>query len=331
MLHIIMLNYSKDALSQYNQENNLIHLLTLQGVSADDLTAFMNQAQSFLDQAKENHTQFDLLKNKTVANLFFEPSTRTRTSFELAAKRLGATVVNLDIQTSSTTKGESLRDTVLNLKAMGCDIFIVRHQSDGAAYFVAEQLDSSATVINAGDGQHAHPSQALLDMLTIRQYKSSFKNLSVAIVGDIVHSRVARSQLLALRALGVSDIRIIAPSALLPSNIQDFGVTVFDDMETGLADIDVVMMLRLQKERMKHALIPNEQDYFQQYGLTAQKLAYAKSNAIVMHPGPINREVEIASEVADGSQSVILEQVTNGVAMRMAILSLLTQNTDVRD
>lgn len=319
---MIMFNYSKDALLQYNQEGQLTHLLTTQGLSADCLISLMDKAQSFLDKAKNGHTQFELLKNKTVVNLFFEPSTRTRTSFELAARRLGATVVNLDIQTSSTTKGESLRDTVLNLKAMGCDIFIVRHQRDGAAHFVAEQLSDSVTVINAGDGQHAHPSQALLDMLTIRQHKAAFKNLKVAIVGDIVHSRVARSQLFALKTLGVEDIRVIAPPALLPSTIYDFGVTIVDDMETGLADVDVVMMLRLQKERMEHALLPNEQDYFQRYGLTKQRLGYAKADAIVMHPGPINREVEIASQVADGPQSVILEQVSNGVAMRMALLLL---------
>ena len=255
-------------------------------------------------------------------NLFFENSTRTRTTFEIAAKKLGAEVINMNIATSATSKGESLLDTIRNLEAMFVDAFIVRHSVSGAAHFIAQQTASHISVINAGDGQHAHPTQAMLDMFTIRQHKSDFSKLRVAIIGDILHSRVARSEIHALNILGVKEVRVIAPKTLLPAEIESLGVTVSHDLREGLQDIDVIMMLRLQKERMTSALLPSESEYFNCFGLTPDKLKFAKSNAIVMHPGPINRGVEIDSMVADGNQSVILQQVSNGVAVRMAVMAM---------
>jgi aspartate carbamoyltransferase catalytic subunit len=263
-----------------------------------------------------------LLRGKTVVNLFFEASTRTLSTFELAAKRLSADVLNLNISTSSTKKGETLKDTLMTLHAMHSDMFVVRHSSSGAAHFIAEHVTPDVAVINAGDGRHAHPTQAMLDMLTIRQAKGEFEPLTVAIVGDILHSRVARSQIHALRTLGVSEIRVIAPNTLLPRNIESLGVKVFTNMCEGIKDVDVVMMLRLQKERMTTALLPSESEFYKLYGLTMDKLALAKPDAVVMHPGPINRGVEIASSVADGKQSLILDQVTNGIAVRMAVMSM---------
>jgi len=261
-----------------------------------------------------------------VFNLFFENSTRTRTTFELAATRLSADVLNMNIATSATSKGESLLDTIRNLEAMQVDMFVVRHAVSGAAHFIAEQVAPHISVINAGDGQHAHPTQAMLDMFTIRQHKQQFAGLKVAIVGDILHSRVARSQIQALNSLGVESVRVVAPKTLLPAHIQGMGATPFHNMAEGLADVDVIIMLRLQKERMNSAFLPSESEYFRCFGLTEAKLAYAKPDALVMHPGPINRGVEIASSVADGPQSVILQQVTNGIAVRMAIMSLIMQS-----
>ncbi|MBZ0126093.1 MAG: aspartate carbamoyltransferase catalytic subunit, partial [Rhodocyclaceae bacterium] len=268
-----------------------------------------------------------LLRGKSVFNLFFENSTRTRTTFEIAAKRLSADVINLNINTSSTSKGETLLDTVDNLSAMQADMFVVRHAASGAPFLIAQHLAAMGLehihVINAGDGRHAHPTQGLLDMYTIRHYKRNFNDLVVAIVGDVLHSRVARSQIHALTTLGVPEVRVIGPKTLLPSEVEKLGVRVFHDMREGLKDVDVVMMLRLQNERMKGALLPSPQEFFKSYGLTADKLQCAKPDAIVMHPGPMNRGVEIDSAVADGPHAVILPQVTFGIAVRMAVMSML--------
>jgi aspartate carbamoyltransferase catalytic subunit len=254
--------------------------------------------------------------------MFFEASTRTRTTFELAAKRLSADVLNLNIGVSSTSKGETLLDTLRNIEAMQCDMFVVRHAESGAAEFVARHVQPHIAVLNAGDGRHAHPTQAMLDMFTIRRHKGRFSELSVAIVGDILHSRVARSQIHALNILGTGEVRVIAPKTLLPAHVESLGVKVFHDLHRGLRDADVVIMLRLQRERMQGALLPSEQEYFRQYGLTTKRLAVAKPDVLIMHPGPINRGVEIDSSVADGPHSVILEQVTNGIAVRMAVMSI---------
>jgi aspartate carbamoyltransferase catalytic subunit len=235
-------------------------------------------------------------------------------------------VVNLNVSASSASKGETLLDTVHNLEAMLADIFVVRHAQSGAAHLVAQHVAPHVHVINAGDGRHAHPTQALLDMFTIRHYKQDFSNLRVAIVGDVLHSRVARSQIHALSTLGVPEIRVIAPKTLLPQAVEALGVQVYHDMQAGLKEVDVVIMLRLQNERMGGALLPSSQEFYKYYGLTAEKLAHAKSDAIVMHPGPMNRGVEIDSEIADGAQSVILSQVTFGIAVRMAVMAILTQN-----
>jgi aspartate carbamoyltransferase catalytic subunit len=263
-----------------------------------------------------------LLRGRTVVNLFFESSTRTRSTFELAAKRLSADVLNLDINTSATSKGESLSDTLLNLEAMASDMFVVRHSQSGAPHFIAESVTPGVAIINAGDGRHAHPTQAMLDMLTIRQHKHEFEGLRVAIVGDILHSRVARSQISALNTLGAKEVRVIAPATLLPNDVKTLGCHVEYDMARGLEGIDVIIMLRLQRERMEGALLPSEREFYRLYGLSTEKLTLARPDAIVMHPGPINRGVEIESAVADGPQSVILNQVTNGIAIRMAVMSM---------
>jgi len=263
-----------------------------------------------------------LLRGRTVANLFFENSTRTLSTFELAAKRLSADVLNLNIATSSTKKGETLKDTLMTLAAMQTDMFVVRHSDSGAAHFIASELTPDVAIINAGDGRHAHPTQAMLDMLTIRRHKGDFTQLRVAVVGDVLHSRVARSQLHALRTLGAAEVRVIAPRTLLPRDVESFGVKVYQDLTEGLRDVDVVMTLRLQRERMTSALLPSESEYFKLYGINDDRLAYAHPDAIVMHPGPINRGVEISSAVADGRRSVILDQVTNGIAVRMAVMSM---------
>ncbi len=283
----------------------------------------MDTAQSFVPLAERDIKKVPLLRGKSVFNLFFENSTRTRTTFEIAAKRLSADVYNLNINASSTSKGETLLDTISNLTAMQADIFVVRHEASGAPYLIAQHVEPHIHVVNAGDGRHAHPTQALLDMYTIRHFKKDFSNLTVAIVGDILHSRVARSDIHALTTLGVAEIRAIGPLTLLPGGLEQMGVRVFTDMREGLKDVDVVIMLRLQNERMKGALLPSSQEYFKHYGLTEEKLALAKSDAIVMHPGPMNRGVEIDSVVADGAQSVILNQVTFGIAVRMAVMSIV--------
>jgi len=309
---------------QLTEDGRLRHLLTLDGLPRAILTQILDTAESFMDVGEREVKKVPLLRGKSIFNLFFEPSTRTRTTFEIAAKRLSADVVNLNIATSSQTKGEAILDTVDNLAAMHADMFIVRHSQSGAAHFIAHHVAPHISVVNAGDGRHAHPTQGLLDMFTIRRYKGEFHNLTVAIVGDVLHSRVARSQIHALTTLGVPEVRVIGPKTLLPTGVEQMGVKVFHDMEAGLRGCDVVIMLRLQSERMKGARLPSSQEYFKFFGLTPEKLALAKPDAIVMHPGPMNRGVEIASEVADGPQSVILPQVTYGIAVRMAVMAMLS-------
>ena len=291
---------------QLDAQGNLRHFLSLEGLNRRILTEVLDVAESFISVDAQNVKKVPLLRGKTIANLFFEPSTRTRTTFELAAKRLSADVLNINIQTSATTKGESLLDMLRNLEAMHCDLFVVRHADSGAAHFIASHVAPHVAVVNAGDGRHAHPTQGMLDMFTIRRHKGAdFGALRVALVGDVMHSRVARSQIHALNILGVGELRVIAPKTLVPPAVDALGVHVYHDMAQGLRDVDVVIMLRLQRER-----------------LTEEKLALAKPDAIVMHPGPINRGIEIDSEVADGGHSVILEQVSNGIAVRMAVMSM---------
>ncbi|GGM04121.1 aspartate carbamoyltransferase catalytic subunit [Pseudomonas asuensis] len=308
---------------QLNANGQLRHFLSLDDLPRPLLTELLDTADSFLEVGARAVKKVPLLRGKTVCNVFFENSTRTRTTFELAAKRLSADVITLNVSTSSTSKGETLFDTLRNLEAMAADMFVVRHADSGAAHFIAEHVCPQVAIINGGDGRHAHPTQGMLDMLTIRRHKGNFENLSVAIVGDILHSRVARSNMLALRTLGCQDIRVVAPRTLLPVGLEDiYGVKIFTDMSAGLKDVDVVIMLRLQRERMQGGLLPSESEYYKLFGLTTQRLAQAKPDAIVMHPGPINRGVEIESAVADGKQSVILNQVTYGIAVRMAVLSM---------
>lgn len=307
---------------QLNSEGQLKHFITTEGLSKEILTEILDTADSFVDMSAQQVKKVPLLRGQTVVNLFFEASTRTLSTFELAAKRLSADVLNLNISTSSTSKGETLKDTLQTLEAMHSDMFVVRHSDSGAAHFIAEHVTPDVAVINAGDGRHAHPTQAMLDMLTIRRHKGDFTPLVIAIVGDILHSRVARSQIHAMRTLGVAEIRLIAPITLLPRHIEMLGVKVYTDMNAGLKDVDVVIMLRLQKERMQSALLPSESEFYKLYGLTNEKLKHAKPDAVVMHPGPINRGVEIESAVADGPRSLILNQVTNGIAVRMAVMSM---------
>ncbi len=308
---------------QLNRHGELTHLLSTEGLPKDILTHILDTAQTFVPLAEREVKKVPLLRGKSVFNLFFENSTRTRTTFEIAAKRLSADVFNLNINASSASKGESLLDTISNLTAMQADVFVVRHEASGAPYLIAQHVEPHIHVVNAGDGRHAHPTQGLLDMYTIRHFKKDFSNLTVAIVGDILHSRVARSDIHALTTLGAAEIRAIAPLTLLPGGLEQMGVRVFTNMEQGLKDVDVIIMLRLQNERMKGALLPSSQEYFKHYGLTREKLAYAKPDAIVMHPGPMNRGVEIDSAVADGNQAVILNQVNFGIAVRMAVMSIV--------
>ena len=307
---------------QLDKNGRLKHFLTTEGLSRDLLVEILDTAESFAGVGDRAVKKVPLLRGKTIVNLFFEPSTRTRTTFELAAKRLSADVLNINISASATSKGESLQDTLRTLEAMHCDMFIVRHANSGAAHFITQQVAPHIRVINGGDGRHAHPTQAMLDTFTIRKHKPDFQSLSVAIVGDVMHSRVARSDIHALKTLGVNDLRVVGPRTLIPAEVETLGVRVFHDLESGLENADVVIMLRLQKERMRSALLPSEHEYFHCYGLTERKLAAAKSDAIVMHPGPINRGVEIDSHVADGQRSVILQQVSHGIAVRMAVMAM---------
>jgi aspartate carbamoyltransferase catalytic subunit len=311
---------------QLNSKGELQHLLSVEGLPRETLTHILDTATSFVGVTAREVKKVPLLRGKSVFNLFFEPSTRTRTTFEIAAKRLSADVINLNIAVSSHTKGETLLDTVDNLSAMHADMFVVRHAESGAPHLIASHVASHLHVVNAGDGRHAHPTQGLLDLYTIRHYKKDFTRLSVAIVGDVLHSRVARSLIHALTVMGTPDVRVIGPMTLIPAGAEKLGVKVFYDLEQGLRDVDVVVMLRLQSERMRGALLPSAQEFFKYYGLTPEKLALAKPDAIVMHPGPLNRGVEIDSAVADGAHAVILSQVTFGIAVRMAVMSILAGN-----
>jgi aspartate carbamoyltransferase catalytic subunit len=308
---------------QVGADGRLKHLLTTEGLPAELVRHILDTADQFVSVSEREVKKVPVLRGKSVFNVFFEGSTRTRTTFEIAAKRLSADVINLNVGVSSTSKGETLLDTVYNLQAMDADMFVVRHSESGAAHLIARHVKPGVAVINAGDGRHAHPTQGLLDMYTIRHYKKDFSALTVAIVGDVMHSRVARSQIHALKTLGVPDLRVIGPKTLIPAAVERLGVRVFHDMAEGIRGCDVVIMLRLQNERMNGALLPSAGEFFKCYGLTAEKLARAKPDAIVMHPGPMNRGVEIDSSVADGRQSVILPQVTFGIAVRMAVMSML--------
>jgi aspartate carbamoyltransferase catalytic subunit len=308
---------------QVDAKGRLRHFLTIEGLPREQLTSIMDTADSFASVSEQAVKKVPILRGKTVVNLFFETSTRTRTTFELAAKRLSADVLNLNIATSATTKGESLLDTIRNIEAMQVDMFVVRHADSGAPHFIARHVPPHISVINAGDGRHAHPTQAMLDVYTIRKHKGRFDGLVVAIVGDILHSRVARSEIQALRILGAGEIRVVGPRTLLPADAESLGVKVFVDLEQGLKDVDVVIMLRLQRERMNGAFIPSEHEYFAKFGLTEERLKVAKPDAIIMHPGPINRGIEIESKVADGPRSVILQQVTAGISIRMAVMSMV--------
>src|SRR5512145_182799 len=315
---------------QLNAHGELIHLLSIEGLPRAVIHQILDTAGTFLSVSEREVKKVPLLRGKSVFNLFFENSTRTRTTFEIAAKRLSADVINLDINKSSASKGETLLDTIDNLCAMHANLFVVRHASSGAPYLIAEHLQrigrDDVHVVNAGDGRHAHPTQGLLDMYTIRHFKRDFRQLSVAVVGDIVHSRVARSDIHALSILGVPDIRAVGPKTLVPGDLRELGVRVCHDMREGIRGADVIIMLRLQNERMSGAMLPSAAEFSMNYGLTPDKLALARPDAIVMHPGPINRGVEIDSAVADGSQAVILPQVTFGIAVRMAVMSMLAGN-----
>ncbi|MEN9893313.1 MAG: hypothetical protein RLY78_3608 [Pseudomonadota bacterium] len=311
---------------QLNKNGELIHLLSIEGLPRTVVSHILDTASTFLSVNDREVKKVPLLRGKSLFNLFFENSTRTRTTFEIAAKRLSADVINLDIAKSSASKGESLLDTIANLSAMQADMFVVRHSESGAPYLIAQHCAPHVHVVNAGDGRHAHPTQGLLDMYTIRHFKKDFTQLSVAIVGDIVHSRVARSDIHALTTLGVPDIRAVGPKTLVPGDLAQMGVRVCHNMEEGIRGADVIIMLRLQNERMSGGMLPSAGEYFKSYGLTPEKLALAKPDCIVMHPGPINRGVEIDSAVADGSHSVILPQVTFGIAVRMAVMSIIAGN-----
>jgi len=308
---------------QLDEHGRLRHFLTIEGLGREMLERILDAAESFAPVGERAVKKVPLLRGKTIINLFFEPSTRTRTTFELAAKRLSADVLNLNVGASSTTKGESLLDTLRNLEAMHCDLFVVRHAASGAAHFIAAHADPGVSVINGGDGRHAHPTQAMLDMFTIRRHKGAIAGLKVAIVGDIEHSRVARSQIHALTTLGAEEVRVVGPRTLLPPAIEALGARRYPDLEQALAGVDVVMMLRLQRERMHGPLLPGSGEYFRYWGLTAERLELADREAIVMHPGPMNRGVEIDSAVADGPRSVILRQVSYGIAIRMAVMSMV--------
>jgi len=311
---------------QLNKNGELIHLLTTEGLPRDILDQVLDTASNFVSVGNREVKKVPLLRGKSVFNLFFENSTRTRTTFEIAAKRLSADVINLDIAKSSSSKGETLLDTVANLSAMAADIFVVRHSESGAPYLIAKHVAPHVHVVNAGDGRHAHPTQGLLDMYTIRHFKKDFTQLSVAIVGDVLHSRVARSDIHALTTLGCPDVRVVGPKTLVPADLAPMGVRVCHTLQEGIKGCDVVIMLRMQNERMSGALLPSSQEFFKSFGLTPQTLQWAKPDAIVMHPGPINRGVEIESAVVDGGHSVILSQVTFGIAVRMAAMSIVAGN-----
>ena len=306
-----------------SNNSKINHLISTEDLNYESIIKIFDMAESFFKIGQRDIKKIPLLRGKTICNLFFENSTRTRTTFEIAAKRLSADVINLDIPTSSQSKGESIFDMVDNLIAMGTDIFVVRHPEAGVPNKIANHVASNIHIINGGDGNNAHPTQGLLDAFTIRKFKKNFSTLKIAIVGDIQHSRVAKSEINVLSTLGAKEIRVIGPKSLMPDNIDQLKVKVFHTMEEGLKDVDVVMMLRIQKERMNNDTIPSESEYFKSFGLNQKRLKIAKDNALVLHPGPINRGVEIESEVADGKQSVILNQVKYGIAIRMAVMAMM--------
>jgi aspartate carbamoyltransferase catalytic subunit len=308
---------------QLTPDGRLRHLLSIDGLSKPLLTRILDTAETYASGNGERGRKFDALHGKTVVNLFFEASTRTRMTFELAAKRLSADVLNLQIAASSTSKGETLLDTLKTMESMQVDMFVIRHEASGAAHFFAQHAAPGVAILNAGDGRHAHPTQALLDMFTIRRHRPDFSALTVAIVGDILHSRVARSDIHALRTLGAAEIRVVGPRTLIPAGIEEMGVTVHHDLDSGLDGVDVVMLLRLQKERMVGAFLPSTGEFHRDFGLTRARLARLKPEVLVMHPGPINRGVEIEGDVAYGPQSLILEQVEHGIAVRMAVMKLI--------
>ncbi len=309
---------------QLDSDGRLRHLLTLDGLPRDTLCRLIDRAGQIRDAALGRTPRRQVLDGTTVCTLFFEPSTRTRSSFHIAAQRLGADVLNFDASTSSTRKGETARDTLRNLEAMGVRGFIVRHADDGAVAALAAEAGEGTALINAGDGRSAHPTQGLLDVLTIRQAKGAdFSRLKILMVGDVAHSRVARSDLHALRTLGAGEIRVCGPQSLLPDDGTLAGCATGQDFDAMLEGVDVVMMLRLQRERMEEGLVSSLEDYHRDYGLTTTRLTRAAKDAVVLHPGPINRGVEITDEVADGPQSLVLRQVSNGVAIRMAVLEML--------
>ncbi|MDD3764775.1 MAG: aspartate carbamoyltransferase catalytic subunit [Nevskiales bacterium] len=313
---------------QIDHHGRLRHLLTLEGLSRELLTEILDTAEDLEKALRGPEKNVPLLRGRTIMNLFFEPSTRTRTTFELAAKRLSADVLNLQMSSSSTSKGETLFDTLKTLESMQADMFVVRHEASGAAHFFAQHAAPGVAILNAGDGRHAHPTQGLLDLFTIRRYKPGFEKLRVAIVGDVLHSRVARSDIHGLRTMGAAEIRVVAPPTLVPAGIEQMGVTVCHNIDDGLDGIDVVILLRLQKERMLGAFLPSMSEFHRDFGLTRQRLARLHPEAIVMHPGPINRGVEIEGDVAYGPQSLILQQVNHGIAVRMAVMAMILGQTD---
>ncbi len=307
---------------QVRPDGSLRHFLSIEGLDRPLLSRVLETAESFSAASSQNVVKLPLLRGKTVLNLFFEPSTRTRTTFELAARRLSADVVNLDVNASSAVKGESLLDTLRTLEAMRCDLFVIRHPQAGAAEFFARHVPEGVAVLNAGDGRHAHPTQAMLDLFTIRRHRPDLENLVVVIVGDVAHSRVARSQIQALNLFGVRQIRVVGPATLIPVGIEDLGVHRYNHLDDAMVDADVVIGLRLQKERMRGPLLTSSDEYYQRFGITSRRLAMAREGCLVMHPGPMNRGIEIDSEVADGPQSTVLEQVSNGLSVRMAIMAM---------
>lgn len=315
---------------QRDSDGRLRHLITLDGLSRDELTTLLDLAQFYVRPLGDLPARDQSLAGHTVANLFFEPSTRTRVSFELAAQRLGAEVVNLDMQTSSRVKGETVLDTIYTLQAMHADILVMRDAEPGLPAYVAKYVAPHVCILNAGEAHLSHPTQGLLDALTIRQSKDKFDGLRVLIAGDIAHSRVARSAWQAFTTLGVKELRIAAPADLMPKSHEFANATRYTDIDGAIEGVDVVMALRIQRERFASTRIPDEATYHRTFGITAVRLRKAHSNAIVMHPGPMNRDVEVSSEVADGPQSVIQRQVTNGVAVRMAVLATIVRNVQAR-
>ncbi|RJS94812.1 aspartate carbamoyltransferase catalytic subunit [Salinisphaera sp. Q1T1-3] len=312
---------------QLDADGRLRHLITTEGLPRPLIEQILDTAESFVPEMGAPPKKVPLLRGKTVFNLFFENSTRTRTTFELAAKRLSADVINMDVGTSSRTKGEDDLDTLFTLQAMGADIFAIRHPDNGAAARFAAHAAPGVAIVNAGDGSHAHPTQALLDVFTIRRHRPDFSNLRVAIVGDIVHSRVAHSTIHALRTLGTRDIRLVGPAEFLPADPAALGVSATENIAAGLRDADVVMGLRIQRERIADETLAGVDDYHRRFGLNPTNLAHARPDALIMHPGPINRDVEITADVAYSGQSVILEQVRNGIGIRMAVMALIAGNS----